>query len=50
MSIPSYLIAAYIVFWAFTFGLVFAIWVRQRRVEQQIAALEARQESSDDER
>jgi hypothetical protein len=47
MSIPSYLIAAYIVFWALTFGLVFSIWVRQRRVEQQIAALLARREPAD---
>ena len=49
MSIPSYLIAAYIVFWAFTFGLVFSIWARQRRIAQQIAALTAHQEPARDE-
>ena len=36
-----YLVAAYAVFWALTFILVFSIWVRQRRLEQKIATLEA---------
>ncbi|HIE38610.1 MAG TPA: CcmD family protein [Anaerolineae bacterium] len=39
---PVYLVAAYAVFWAFTFVLVFSTWVRQRRLEQEIAALAAR--------
>jgi uncharacterized membrane protein len=38
----SYLATAYGVFWALTFVLVFSIWVRQRRLEREIAALAAR--------
>ncbi len=38
---PVYLVAAYTVFWALTFMLVFSIWVRQRRLEREIAALKA---------
>ena len=41
MSIPVYLVAAYAVFWALTFVLVFSIWARQRRLEREIKALEA---------
>jgi CcmD family protein len=41
MSIPVYLVAAYAVFWALTFVLVFSIWARQRRLEREIAALQA---------
>ncbi len=37
-----YLLAAYAVFWALTFVLVFSILIRQQRLEQQIAALQAR--------
>ena len=37
----SYLVAAYIVFWALTFMLVISIWVRQRRLDREIAALTA---------
>lgn len=46
----AYLVAAYAVFWGFTFVLVFSIWARQRRVEREIAALRARleKEGSDD--
>ena len=36
-----YLVCAYIVFWALTFALVFSIWLRQRRLEREIAALAA---------
>jgi len=39
---PIYLVAAYAVFWAFTFALVFSIWFRQHKLEQEVAALEAR--------
>ena len=39
---PIYLVAAYGVFWAFTFALVFSIWFRQRKLEREIAALMAR--------
>ncbi len=39
-----YLLAAYGVFWTLTFVLVFSVWLRQRRLEQQIAALAARLE------
>ena len=45
-----YLAAAYGVFWLVTFVLVFSIFQRQRRLQQQVAtlrrALEERQESS----
>ena len=37
-----YLLSAYVVFWGLTFVLVFSIWVRQRRLEREIAALAAR--------
>jgi len=37
-----YLVAAYAVFWAFTFALVLSIWARQRRIEREITALQAR--------
>ena len=36
-----YLVAAYAVFWGFTFALVFSVWARQRRLEREIAALTA---------
>ncbi len=39
-----YLVAAYAVFWAFTFVLVFSIWARQRRIELEIKAMEERLE------
>ena len=42
MSVPVYLVAAYAVFWALTFVLVFSIWARQRRLEREIETLEAR--------
>jgi hypothetical protein len=38
---PIYLLAAYAVFWALTFALVFSVWLRQRRLERDIAALQA---------
>ena len=41
MSDLPYLVSAYIVFWALTFALVFSIWLRQRRLEREIAALTA---------
>jgi len=40
----AFLLAAYGVFWTLTFVLVFSVWLRQRRLEQQIAALAARLE------
>ena len=42
MSVPIYLLVAYAVFWAFTFVLVLTMWARQRRLEREIEALEAR--------
>ncbi len=36
---PVYLVAAYAVFWALTFVLVFSIWARQRRLERELEAL-----------
>ena len=47
MSVPVYLVAAYAVFWALTFVLVFSIWTRQRRLEREIEALEARLETGE---
>lgn len=42
MSNLIYLAAAYAVFWALTFALVFSIWARQRRLQQEIADLASR--------
>ncbi len=42
MSVPVYLIAAYVIFWTLPFVLVFSIWSRQRHVERDLAALESR--------
>ena len=39
---PIYLVVAYGIFWGLTFVLVLSIWARQRRLEREIAALEAR--------
>ncbi len=36
-----YLVAAYSVLWAFTSVLVLTMWVRQQRIEREIAALRA---------
>ena len=41
MSVPIYLLAAYGIFWGFTFVLVFSIWRRQIRLEREIAVLMA---------
>jgi hypothetical protein len=48
MSIPVYLVAAYAVFWALTFVLVFSIWARQRRFQREIVDLAVRLEESGD--
>ena len=42
-----YLAAAYAVFWLLTFVLVFSMWVRQRRLERDIAALHAKLEADE---
>jgi CcmD family protein len=45
-----YLLAAYAVFWAFTFVFVLRLWTRQRRIEREISALQdqlERAESTD---
>ena len=34
-----YLVAAYAVFWGFTFALVIRIWLRQRRLDREIQIL-----------
>jgi CcmD family protein len=39
-----YLVAAYAVFWVFTFVFVLSLWARQRRIERDIAALKERLE------
>ncbi len=35
----GYLVAAYTIFWAITFILIFSISVRQKKLEQELAAL-----------
>jgi CcmD family protein len=40
-----YLVSAYAILWALTFILVFSMWVRQRRLEREIAALQAQLEA-----
>jgi CcmD family protein len=37
-----YLVVAYAVLWGATFGLVFSMWRRQRRIEGELSALQAR--------
>jgi CcmD family protein len=39
----GYLVAAYTVFWAVTFILVFSISARQKKLEQELSALEQAQ-------
>jgi hypothetical protein len=41
-----YLVAAYAVFWGFTFVFVLSLWARQRRIVRDIAALEERLEKT----
>jgi hypothetical protein len=36
-----YLVAAYAVFWILTFVLVGSVWLRQRRLQREIAMLQA---------
>jgi len=43
----GYLVAAYAVFWAITFILIFSISARQRKLEQELAALEQAQARQD---
>ena len=45
-----YLLSAYAVFWGLTFALVFSIWLRQRRLEREIAALQVRLAQQEGER
>jgi hypothetical protein len=40
--VPIYLVVAYGVFWIFTLVLVLSIWVRQRRIEQDLEAFKER--------
>ena len=35
----TYLVIAYIIFWAITFGLVFSILARQKSAERNLASL-----------
>lgn len=41
MSNLVYLLAAYAVFWALAFMLIFSVWYRQRRLEREVTSLEA---------
>jgi hypothetical protein len=36
----SYLVAAYAVLWAISFGLVFSMVLRQRRLQQEVQVLQ----------
>jgi hypothetical protein len=42
LTVSIYLVAAYGVFWIFTLILVLSIWVRQRRIEQDLEAFKDR--------
>lgn len=35
----AYMVAAYVVLWAISFGLVLSIWLRQRKLESDLQAL-----------
>ncbi len=45
----AYLVAAYLVFWILPFALLITIWLRQRRIEREIALLRAQLEERADE-
>lgn len=50
MSNP-YLLAAYVVFWLAPFALMLSMWLRQRRLERELASLReqlARREAQPD--
>lgn len=38
----GYLVAAYVVFWGFTFALVLSLWAKQRRIQREIERLNER--------
>ncbi len=42
----AYLVAAYIVFWSFTFVFVLSLWARQRAIRRDLERLEERLQSS----
>jgi hypothetical protein len=39
--VPIYLVVAYAVFWGLAFALLVSIWARQRRIDREIAILNA---------
>jgi hypothetical protein len=39
MTVPTYLVVAYLVFWLVPFTLVLSMWQRQRQLERQLEAL-----------
>lgn len=43
----EYLVAAYAVFWGFTFLFVLSLWARQRRIQRDIEHLKVRLERSE---
>ena len=47
MPNPIYMVVGYGVFWALTLVLVGSIWARQRRLQQEVAALQARLEEDE---
>jgi hypothetical protein len=38
-EVMTYLVAAYMVFWAISFGLVFSMVIRQRKLEADLRAM-----------
>ena len=46
MPNPIYMVVGYGVFWALTLILVGTIWARQRRLDQEVATLQARLEET----
>jgi len=42
----AYLFAAFLILWAVTFGYVFSISARQKRLQQELEALQEREQDS----
>ncbi len=40
LTLPIYLVIAYVVFWILPFALLLGMWFRQRRIEQTLQELE----------
>jgi len=42
----AYLFAAFLILWAVTFGYIFSISARQKRLQQELEALQEREQDS----